>query len=118
MYSRESWVNIISNIENNLTLNPFFEIWGKNFSSQQIMDLAVSDGGYLTLYLDGVEYDGDWSSIPIQGVISVEIKLTNPIEDLEGDEETSRTPGFSVILSALSLLLASSRTSRRLFNED
>ncbi len=118
MYSGESSVNIISNIENNLTLNHFFEIWGKNFSSQQIMDLAVSDGGYLALYLDGVEYDGDWSSIPIQGVISVEIKLTNPIEDLEGDEETSRTPGFSVILSVLSLLLASSRTSRWLSNED
>ncbi|MBI88387.1 MAG: hypothetical protein CMB67_05120 [Euryarchaeota archaeon] len=113
MYSGESSVNIISNIENNLTLNHFFEIWGKNFSSQQIMDLAVSEGGSLTLFLDGVEYNGDWGSIPLEGVISIEIKLSNPVEDIVGEEEPSRTPGFSVILSGFALLLASSRAPRR-----
>lgn len=106
MYSGERSINVISNIQNNLTLNHFFHIWGQNFSSEQILDMELQDGGELSVSIDGVEYTGDWSEINIDGVISIEIKFESPMaaEDSTQDIRDS-TPGFSVLLITMTLML-------------
>lgn len=107
MYTGERSINVISNVQNNLTLNHFFEIWGQNFSSSQILEMSTEDGGHLAMYIDGVEYDGDWSSVLINGVISVEIQFTSPEIPEEEKVGTKETPGFGIFASLAAILVAS-----------
>ena len=106
MYSGERSINVISNIQNNLTLNHFFHIWGQNFSSEQIFDMELQDGGELSVSIDGVDYTGDWSEINIDGVISIDIKFESPMAAEDSTQEISdSTPGFSVLLITMTLML-------------
>ena len=115
MYSGERSINVISNIQNNLTLNHFFQIWGQNFSSEQIFDRELQDGGNLSVSIDGVEYAGDWSEINIDGVISIDIKFESPVVAEDSTQDASEsTPGFSILLITLTLMLVIfTRSSRR-----
>ncbi len=108
MYTGSRVINVVTDISNNLTLNEFFSIWGENFSSTKIMDYELEEGGSLELFIDLVEYEGDWSSISIEGVISIEIIYTSPpsqISEEEGETGDS-VPGFSAILAFSSILVA------------
>ncbi len=105
MYTGERSINVISNIQNELTLNHFFEIWGQNFSSNQILDKSTQEGGQLAMYIDGVEYDGDWSSVLIDGVISIDIRFTSP-EMPDEEVDAGATPGFGVIASLVAILVS------------
>ncbi len=113
MYTGESSVNIIASVENNLSLNDFFEIWGENFSSEQVMGFSTANGGSIRVFIDGVEFNGDWSNIPIDDAISVEIQHNSPLDSLQENEEAQSTSGFSALLSGLSILAAISIFSNR-----
>ena len=118
MYSGERSINVISNIQNNLTLNHFFHIWGQNFSSEQIFDMELQDGGELSVSIDGVEYTGDWSEINIDGVISIDIKFESPMAAEDSTQDIGEsTPGFSVLLITMTLMLVIFTRSPRLQSE-
>jgi len=115
MYSGNNAIHIVSDITNNLTLNLFFEIWGQDFSDTRVIDMEVGNGSSLAIYLDGTEFEGDRSSIPINDVISVEIKITSAevSENIEDSaDETKRTPGFNAIFGIISFLSAVIFTKR------
>ena len=69
--------------------------------------MSTEDGGQLAIYIDGVEYDGDWSSVLINGVISVEIQFTSPEIPEEEKVGTKETPGFGIFTSLAAILVAS-----------
>lgn len=118
MYSGERSINVISNIQNNLTLNHFFHIWGQNFSSEQIFDMELQDGGELSVSIDGLEYTGDWSEINIDGVISIDIKFESPMAAEDSTQDIGEsTPGFSVLLITMTLILVIFTRSSRLQSE-
>jgi len=113
MYTGSRVVNVVTDITNNLTLNHFFDIWGQNLSSTQIMDYEVEEGDSLKLFIDLVEYVGDWGDIPIEGVISIEIIYTSAAEPENELSEDESVPGFPMILAIVSILGALVITRRR-----
>lgn len=107
MYSGEEAIHVVTNVENTLTLNHFFEIWGENFSATKLLDRETSDGGEITIDVNGINFEGNWSAISLDGVISLEIVYTSPsIPTVEEDVEDDTLPGFSVVLVLSSTLLA------------
>ena len=106
MYTGSRVINVVTDITNNLTLNDFFAIWGKNLSSTQIMDYEVGEGDSLNLIIDLVEYQGDWENIPIEGVISIEIIYESAQTTVEATEDNDAVPGFSAIIALTSILIA------------
>ena len=107
MYSGEEAIHVVTNVENTLTLNHFFEIWGENFSATKLLDRDTSDGGEITIDVNGINFEGNWSAISLDGVISLEIVYTPPpIPTVEEDVEDDTLPGFSVVLVLASTLLA------------
>ena len=114
MYSGEEAIHVVSNVENMLTLNHFFEIWGENLSATTLLYKDTSDGGEITLDVNGVRYEGDWSAIPLEGVISLDIVYTSPpVMTVEEDMEDDSLPGFSMVLVLASTLLAMAVIRRR-----
>ncbi len=109
MYTGNNAIHVVSGITNNLTLNHFFEIWGQDFSEDRVLDMVAENGSTITLTLDGIQFDGDWSSIPIEDVISIEISYSSQ-ENSEladdAEEQKRSTPGFNSILGIISLLFA------------
>ena len=97
-------INVVTDITNNLTLNHFFSIWGKNLSSTRIMDYEVGEGDSLTLIIDLVEYEGDWENIPVEGVISIEIIYDSAQITEDSNEDSDSVPGFSAIITLISIL--------------
>tara|TARA_B100000941_G_scaffold170557_1_gene121509 strand:- start:856 stop:2271 length:1416 start_codon:yes stop_codon:yes gene_type:complete len=107
MYSGEEAIHVVSNVENTLTLNHFFEIWGENLSATTLLHRDTLDGGEITLDVNGVRYEGDWSAISLDGVISLDIVYTSPpVMTVEEDIEDDSLPGFSMVLVLASTLLA------------
>jgi hypothetical protein len=107
MYSGEEAIHVVTNVQNTLTLNHFFEIWGENFSATKLLDRDTSDGGEITIDVNGINFEGNWSAISLDGVISLEIVYTSPpIPTVEEDVEDDTLPGFSVVLVLASTLLA------------
>ena len=107
MYSGEEAIHVVTNVENTLTLNHFFEIWGENFSATKLLDRDTSDGGEITIDVNGINFEGNWSAISLDGVISLEIVYTSPpTPTMEEDVEDGTLPGFSVVLVLASTLLA------------
>ena len=107
MYSGEEAIHVVTNVENTLTLNHFFEIWGENLSATKLLDRDTSDGGEITIDVNGINFEGNWSAISLDGVISLEIVYTSPpTPTVEEDVEDDTLPGFSVVLVLASTLLA------------
>ena len=111
MYSGERSINVISNIQNNLTLNHFFEIWGQNFSADMVMDMSTDNGASISMYIDGSEFTGDWDNVDIDGVVSVEIVFTSPqfsddyIDPNEPSQsQNGRVPGFSFATTSIAII--------------
>jgi len=79
------------------------------------MDNVLLEGGSLDIFIDLVKYEGDWESIPVEGVISIEIIFTSPIEVLadDGTESGDSVPGFSILLVLSSVLCAVVVSRRR-----
>ena len=68
--------------------------------------MKLQDGGELSVSIDGVDYTGDWSEINIDGVISIDIKFESPMAAEDSTQEISdSTPGFSVLLITMTLML-------------
>jgi len=113
MYTGERSINVISNVQNNLTLNHFFEIWGQNFSAEQVLDMKAEEGASFSLYIDGTEFTGDWSNVDIGGAVSIEIELISPqlpvnsLPTKEPNENQNRSvPGFSFMLTSIAMMVA------------
>jgi len=107
MYSGEEAIHVVTNVENTLTLNHFFEIWGENLSATKLLDRDTSNGGEITIDVNGINFEGNWSAISLDGVISLEIVYTSPpTPTVEEDVENDTLPGFSVVLVLASTLLA------------
>ena len=111
MYTGERSINVISNIQNNLTLNHFFEIWGKNFSAEQVMDMSTENGASISMYIDGAEFTGDWNNVDLDGVVSVEIVFLSPqlpTDSLTPNEpsqpQKGLVPGFSLLLTSIAII--------------
>ena len=111
MYTGERSINVISNIQNNLTLNHFFEIWGQNFSAEQVMDMSTENGASISMYIDGTEFTGDWNNVDLDGVVSVEIVFLShqlPTDSLTPNEPSQSqkglVPGFSLILTSIAII--------------
>ncbi len=115
MYTGSRVINVVTDVSNNLTLNDFFKIWGQNFSSTTLMDNVLLEGGSLDIFIDLVEYEGDWESISVEGVISIEIIFTSPIEVStdDGTDSGDSVPGFSILLVLSSVLCAVVVSRRR-----
>ena len=107
IYSGEEAIHVVTNVENTLTLNHFFEIWGENLSATKLLDIDTSDGGEITIDVNGINFEGNWSAISLDDVISLEIVYTSPpTPTVEEDVQDDTLPGFSVILVLASTLLA------------
>ena len=106
MYTGSRVINVVTDITNNLTLNDFFAIWGKNLSATQVMDYEVGEGDSLSLIIDLVEYQGDWENIPIEGVISIEIIYESAEVAEDPVENSDSVPGFPAIFTLISILAA------------
>ena len=109
MYSGNNAIHVVSGITNNLTINHFFEIWGKDFSDTKVLDMEVGNGSTLAIFLDGTEFVGDSSSIPIADVISIDIRITSAVSSdviEDADDEARSTPGFNAIFGIISILSA------------
>tara|TARA_Y100000739_G_C20607536_1_gene466557 strand:- start:1726 stop:3066 length:1341 start_codon:yes stop_codon:yes gene_type:complete len=104
MYTGSRVINVVTDITNDLTLNHFFDIWGKNLSSTQIMDYQVDEGDSLILIVDLVQYEGDWENIPVEGAISIEIIYTSAPTAVGSSEDGDSVPGFSAIIALASIL--------------
>ena len=115
MYTGSRVINVVTDVSNNLTLNDFFKIWGQNFSSTTLMDNVLLEGGSLDIFIDLVKYEGDWESISVEGVISIEIIFTSPIEVStdDGTDSGDSVPGFSILLVLSSVLCAVVVSRRR-----
>ena len=115
MYTGSRVINVVTDVSNNLTLNDFFRIWGQNFSSTTLMDNVLLEGGSLDIFIDLVKYEGDWESISVEGVISIEIIFTSPIEVStdDGTDSGDSVPGFSILLVLSSVLCAVVVSRRR-----
>ena len=115
MYSGEEAIHVVSNVENMLTLNHFFEIWGENLSATTLLDKDTSDGGEITLDVNGVRYEGDWSAIPLEGVISLDIVYTSPPTiTVEEDSEVRSLPVFSMVLVLILLAMIVNRMRKKI----
>ena len=87
---------------------------GENLSATTLLHKDTSDGGEITIDVNGMPYEGDWSAISLEGVISLDIVYTSPpAQMLEEDTEEDSLPGFSVILVLASTLLAVAVIRRR-----
>jgi len=113
MYTGERSINVISNVQNNLTLNHFFEIWGQNFSADQIMDMSTENGASITMYIDGTEFSGDWTNVGVDGVVAIEIVYTSPQLPTDStppndssEGQNGRVPGFSLTLTSIAIMCA------------
>ena len=107
IYSGEEAIHVVTNVENTLTLNHFFEIWGENLSATKLLDKDTSYGGEITIDVNGINFEGNWSAISLDDVISLEIVYTSPpTPTVEEDVQDDTLPGFSVILVLASTLLA------------
>lgn len=113
MYSGERSINVISNIQNNLTLNHFFEIWGQNFSADRVMDMSTENGASISMYIDGTEFTGDWANVDVEGVISIEIVYASsqlPSDSLPASEQDEiqdgRLPGFTLVMASIAIMAA------------
>ena len=107
IYSGEEAIHVVTNVENTLTLNHFFEIWGENLSATKLLDKDTSYGGEITIDVNGINFEGNWSAISLDDVISLEIVYTSPpTPTVEEDVQDDTLPGFSVILVLVSTLLA------------
>ena len=104
MYTGSRVINVVTDITNDLTLNHFFDIWGKNLSSTQIMDYQVDEGDSLILIVDLVQYEGDWENIPVEGAISIEIIYTSAPTAMSSSEDGDSVPGFPAIIALASIL--------------
>ena len=104
MYTGSRVINVVTDITNDLTLNHFFDIWGKNLSSTQVMDYQVDEGDSLILIVDLVQYEGDWENIPVEGAISIEIIYTSAPTAVGSSEDGDSVPGFSAIIALASIL--------------
>lgn len=104
MYTGSRVINVVTDITNDLTLNHFFDIWGKNLSSTQIMDYQVDEGDSLILIVDLVQYEGDWENIPVEGTISIEIIYTSAPTAVSSSEDGDSVPGFPAIIALASIL--------------
>ena len=104
MYTGSRVINVVTDITNDLTLNHFFDIWGKNLSSTQIMDYQVDEGDSLILIVDLVQYEGDWENIPVEGAISIEIIYTSAPTAVSSSEDGDSVPGFPAIIALASIL--------------
>ena len=114
IYSGEEAIHVVTNVENTLTLNHFFEIWGENLSDTKLFDKDTSDGGEITIDVNGINFEGNWSAISLDDVISLEIVYTSPpTPTVEDDVEDDSLPGFSVFLVLASTLLAMAAIRRK-----
>ena len=118
MYSSDQAINVVSDVTNGLTLNHFFEIWGEEFSSNQVMGMSTNDGGVLSITLDGIAYDGDWSAVDIGGVISIDILFQSSQSQMNPEDgmESESTPGFAALIATIGMLgaaIISSQQRRR-----
>ena len=118
MYSSDQAINVVSDVTNELTLNHFFEIWGEEFSSARVMGMDTNDGGALSITLDGIAYEGDWSAVNIDGVISVDIQFQSDQSQVNPEDgmESESTPGFASLIATIGMLgaaIISSRQGRR-----
>ncbi len=114
IYSGEEAIHVVTNVENTLTLNHFFEIWGENLSATKLFDKDTSDGGEITIDVNGINFEGNWSAISLDDVISLEIVYTSPpTPTVEDDVEDDSLPGFSVFLVLASTLLAMAAIRRK-----
>lgn len=114
IYSGEEAIHVVTNVENTLTLNHFFEIWGENLSATKLFDKDTSDGGEITIDVNGINFEGNWSAISLDDVISLEIVYTSPpTTTVEDDVEDDSLPGFSVFLVLASTLLAMAAIRRK-----
>ena len=114
IYSGEEAIHVVTNVENTLTLNHFFEIWGENLSATKLFDKDTSDGGEITIDVNGINFEGNWSAISLDDVISLEIVYTSPpTPTVEDDVEDDSLPGFSVFLVLASALLAMAAIRRK-----
>ena len=118
MYSSDQAINVVSDVTNELTLNHFFEIWGEEFSSARVMGMDTNDGGVLSITLDGIAYEGDWSAVNIDGVISVDIQFQSGQSQVNPEDvtESESTPGFAALIATIGMLgaaIISSRQGRR-----
>ena len=104
MYTGSRVINVVTDITNDLTLNHFFDIWGKNLSSTQVMDHQVDEGDSLILIVDLVQFEGDWENIPVEGAISIEIIYTSAPTAVSSSEDGDSVPGFSAIIALASIL--------------
>ena len=104
MYTGSRVINVVTDITNDLTLNHFFDIWGKNLSSTQVMDYQVDEGDSLILIVDLVQYEGDWENIPVEGAISIEIIYTSAPTAVSSSEDGDSVPGFPAIIALASIL--------------
>ena len=104
MYTGSRVINVVTDITNDLTLNHFFDIWGKNLSSTQIMDYQVDEGDSLILIVDLVQFEGDWENIPVEGAISIEIIYTSAPTAVSSSEDGDSVPGFPAIIALASIL--------------
>ncbi|MEC7436177.1 MAG: SGNH/GDSL hydrolase family protein [Candidatus Thermoplasmatota archaeon] len=114
IYSGEEAIHVVTNVENTLTLNHFFEIWGENLSATKLFDKDTSNGGEITIDVNGINFEGNWSAISLDDVISLEIVYTSPpTPTVEDDVEDDSLPGFSVFLVLASTLLAMAAIRRK-----
>ena len=114
IYSGEEAIHVVTNVENTLTLNHFFEIWGENLSATKLFDKDTSDGGEITIDVNGINFEGNWSAISLDDVISLEIVYTSPpTPTVEDDVKDDSLPGFSVFLVLASTLLAMAAIRRK-----
>ena len=104
MYTGSRVINVVTDITNDLTLNHFFDIWGKNLSSTQVMDHQVDEGDSLILIVDLVQFEGDWENIPVEGAISIEIIYTSAPTAVSSSEDGDSVPGFPAIIALASIL--------------
>ena len=83
-------------------------------SATKLFDKDTSDGGEITIDVNGINFEGNWSAISLDDVISLEIVYTSPpTPAVEDDVEDDSLPGFSVFLVLASTLLAMAAIRRK-----
>ena len=87
---------------------------GENLSATKLFDKDTSDGGEIPIDVNGINFEGNWSAISLDDVISLEIVYTSPpTPTVEDDVEDDSLPGFSVFLVLASTLLAMAAIRRK-----
>ena len=71
--------------------------------------------GEITLDVNGVGYEGYWSAIPLEGVISLDIVYTSPPTiTVEEDSEVRSLPVFSMVLVLILLAMIVNRIRKKI----